>query len=130
MAKYLIASYTNEGVKGVITKGGTARRDAVERMASDLGGRLESFYFAFGDGDAFATVELPDNVGAAAVALAVGASGMATASHGASDAGGHRSSGGDHRELRAAGSQRSPPMGAETRSPGSAARVRHHTGAR
>jgi uncharacterized protein with GYD domain len=80
MAKYLIvASYTSQGVKGVIAKGGTARRDAVQKMASDLGGHLESFYFAFGDGDAFATVDLPDNVGAAAVALAVGASGMATA---------------------------------------------------
>ena len=80
MAKYLIvASYTNEGVKGVIAKGGTARRDAVEKMAAELDGRVESFYFGFGEGDAYVIVDLPDNVGAAAVALAVGASGMATA---------------------------------------------------
>ena len=79
MAKYLIvASYTNEGVKGVIAKGGTARREAVEKMVSALGGHVESFYFAFGEGDAFVTVDLPDNVGAAAIGLAVGASGMAT----------------------------------------------------
>lgn len=79
MAKYLIvASYTSQGVKGVIAKGGTARRTAVEKMAAELGGRVESFYFAFGEGDAFVTVDLPDNVGAAAAALAVGASGMAT----------------------------------------------------
>ncbi|MGQ0520381.1 MAG: GYD domain-containing protein [Actinomycetota bacterium] len=78
MAKYLIvASYTSQGVKGVIAKGGTARREAVEKMAADLGGHVESFYFAFGEGDAFVTVDLPDNVGAAAVGLAVGASGMA-----------------------------------------------------
>lgn len=79
MPKYLIvASYTSPGVKGVIAKGGTARREAVEKMAADLGGRVESFYFGFGEGDAFVTADLPDNVGAAAIALAVGASGMAT----------------------------------------------------
>ena len=79
MARYLIvASYTSEGVKGVIAKGGTARREAVQKMAADLGGQVESFYFAFGEGDAYVIVDLPDNVGAAAVGLAVGASGMAT----------------------------------------------------
>lgn len=79
MAKYLIvASYTSEGVKGVISKGGAARREAVQKMAADLGGQVESFYFAFGEGDAFVIVDLPDNVGAAAIGLAVGASGMAT----------------------------------------------------
>lgn len=79
MAKYLfVASYTSPGVKGVIAKGGTARREAVEKMAADLGGHVESFYFGFGEGDAFVTADLPDNVGAAAIALAVSASGMAT----------------------------------------------------
>lgn len=79
MAKYLIvASYTNPGIKGVSAKGGTARREAVEKMVADLGGHVESFYFGFGDGDAFVTADLPDNVGAAAIGLAVGASGMAT----------------------------------------------------
>ena len=79
MAKYLIiASYTSPGVKGIIHKGGTSRRDAVDKMVAELGGRMESFYFAFGDGDAFVIADLPDNVGAAAIALAVGATGMAT----------------------------------------------------
>jgi len=79
MAKYLIvASYTNPGIKGIIAKGGTARREAVEKMAADLGGHMESFYFGFGDGDAYVIVDLPDNVGAAAASLTVGASGMAT----------------------------------------------------
>ena len=79
MARFLIiASYTPEGMKGVIAKGGTARQDAVGKMVADLGGSLESFYFAFGEGDAFVTVEMPDNVSAAAVGMAVGASGMAS----------------------------------------------------
>ena len=77
MAKYLIvASYTAEGMKGVLSKGGTARRDAVAKTVADLGGQIESFYFAFGDEDAYVTVELPDNVSAAAIGMAVGASGM------------------------------------------------------
>jgi uncharacterized protein with GYD domain len=76
MARYLIvATYNAEGVQGVIEKGGTARREAVEKLLADLGGTVESFYFAFGDADAYVTVDLPDNVTAAAAALAVGASG-------------------------------------------------------
>lgn len=79
MAKYLIvASYTTPGIKGVIAKGGTARREAVEKMADELGGQVESFYFGFGDGDAYVVADLPDNASAAAVSLAVGASGMAS----------------------------------------------------
>ena len=79
MAKYLItASYTAEGMKGVISKGGTARRDAVAKMVADLGGSVESFHFAFGDEDAYVIVDLHENVSAAAVGMAVGASGMAS----------------------------------------------------
>jgi uncharacterized protein with GYD domain len=78
MPKYLVeASYTREGVAGVIEKGGTSRRDAVAEMASGLGGRLESFHFGFGDRDAYVIVDLPDNEAAAAVAMSVGASGGA-----------------------------------------------------
>jgi len=79
MAKYLVvASYTAEGIKGVISKGGSARRDAVAKMVTGLGGKVESFYFGFGEGDAYVTVDLPDNVSAAAVGLAVSATGLAS----------------------------------------------------
>ena len=79
MAKYLvIASYTPEGIKGIISKGGSARRDAVAAMAKGLGGKVEAFYFGFGEGDAYVIVELPDNVAAAAVGLAVTATGLAS----------------------------------------------------
>jgi uncharacterized protein with GYD domain len=77
MARYLIiASYNAEGMQGVIAHGGTARQEAVEKMLSDLGGTVESFYFAFGEGDAYVSVELPDNTTAAAVGMTVAASGM------------------------------------------------------
>ena len=77
MAKYLvIASYSADGIKGIVDKGGTARREAVEKLTADLGGTVESFYFGFGEGDAYVTVDLPDNVSAAAVSMAVGATGL------------------------------------------------------
>jgi uncharacterized protein with GYD domain len=76
MPKYLFeASYTLEGIKGVQNAGGTSRRDAVATVAAGLGGRLETFYFAFGDRDVHTIVELPDHESAAAVALAVNGSG-------------------------------------------------------
>jgi uncharacterized protein with GYD domain len=78
MPKYMIhASYTLEGVRGVQSKGGTSRREAVAQMAESVGGSLECFYFAFGDADAVVIVDLPDDETAAAVALAVNASGGA-----------------------------------------------------
>lgn len=76
MPKFLIeASYTQEGIKGVQSAGGTSRRDAVASVAESVGGSLESFHFAFGDADVYVIVDLPDNESAAAVALTVNASG-------------------------------------------------------
>ncbi|MDQ5833998.1 MAG: GYD domain-containing protein [Actinomycetota bacterium] len=78
MSKFLFeASYTLDGVKGVQSAGGSSRRDAVAQVAESVGGRLESFYFAFGERDAYVIVELPDNESAAAVALTVNAAGGA-----------------------------------------------------
>ena len=78
MPKFLIeASYTQEGVKGVQSAGGTSRRDAVASVAESVGGSLESFHFAFGDPDVYVIVDLPDNESAAAVALTVNAAGAA-----------------------------------------------------
>ena len=45
-------------------------------MATALGGKLESFHFAFGDVDAYVVVDLPDDEAAAAAAFTVGASPM------------------------------------------------------
>jgi uncharacterized protein with GYD domain len=77
MPKFLIdASYTSEGVKGVQSGGGTARVEAVTRAVEGLGGRLESFYFAFGDRDVYTVIDLPDNETAIALAIAVGSTGL------------------------------------------------------
>jgi uncharacterized protein with GYD domain len=70
--KYLIkASYSTGGAAGVLQAGGSARVAAVKRAMQSAGGKLESFYFAFGGADAYVIVELPDNETAAALALAV-----------------------------------------------------------
>ena len=45
------------------------------RLRGLAGGRLESFYFAFGERDVYTVVDLPDNESATAVALTVNASG-------------------------------------------------------
>jgi uncharacterized protein with GYD domain len=60
MAKYLIkASYSTDGLKGVMKVGGTSRVKAVERAVQGVGGSLESFYFAFGGDDVYVTVDVP-----------------------------------------------------------------------
>jgi uncharacterized protein with GYD domain len=76
MAKYLVrASYTSDGVRAVLKEGGNSRRDAVKALIGGLGGSLEAFYFAFGDEDVYAIIDLPDNASAAAASLAVSATG-------------------------------------------------------
>jgi uncharacterized protein with GYD domain len=80
MPRYLIrATYTANGVKGVISEGGSSRKDTVAKMATVLGGKMECFYFAFGDEDVVTILEFPDNVSAAAVSMTVGASGLVNA---------------------------------------------------
>jgi uncharacterized protein with GYD domain len=77
MPKYLsIASYTPEGIKGLMAKGGTARVEAARRVLADADGTLESFYFALGSDDVYIVSDLPDNVAAAATTMSVAASGM------------------------------------------------------
>jgi uncharacterized protein with GYD domain len=78
MAKYLLeVAYSHEGLKGLIKDGGSGRRAAVEAAIKAVGGRVESMYWGFGTNDVYVIVEAPDNVSAAAMALAVGATGAA-----------------------------------------------------
>ena len=80
MPKYLIqANYVGEGLKGLLKEGGSSRRAAVEKLFGSVGGRIETFYYAFGDTDLFIIADVPDNVSAAALSLTVNAAGAATA---------------------------------------------------
>ncbi len=76
MPKYLFhGSYVGEGLKGLLKEGGSKRREAVEQAVNGMGGRLEGFYYAFGDVDVYAVADLPDNISSAALALLINASG-------------------------------------------------------
>jgi uncharacterized protein with GYD domain len=76
MPKFLLeASLTAQGVKGLRAEGGTARRDVVTKAVESVGGRLEAFYFAFGEHDVYVLADLPDHESVAAMALTVNASG-------------------------------------------------------
>ena len=77
MAKYLIkASYNAEGTQGLLKEGGSNRQEAAAKAVEAVGGSLESFYFAFGDRDAYVIAEFPNEIAAAALGLKVGASGL------------------------------------------------------
>ena len=79
MSKYLIqANYVGEGLKGLLKEGGSGRRAAVEKLLGSVGGRVEAFYYAFGDTDAFVIVDVPDNVTVAALSLAINATAAVT----------------------------------------------------
>jgi uncharacterized protein with GYD domain len=76
MPKFLIkATYTAEGARGLVKDGGSARRAAVQKLVEAQGGKLEAFYFAYGDDDAIIICDMPDANSGLATSLAVNASG-------------------------------------------------------
>ncbi len=78
MPKYLVqASYTAEGARGLLKDGGSARRAAVKQMAEGMDGKIEAFYYGFGEDDVYVLLDMPDNASIAAVTLVVNASGAA-----------------------------------------------------
>jgi uncharacterized protein with GYD domain len=77
MAKYMYqASYTLDGVRGLLKESASGRRKAVEAAIAALGGKVEGFYYCFGKDDVVLIMDLPDNVAAAGLAMTVAASGM------------------------------------------------------
>ncbi len=77
MAKYLFAAkYVGKGVEGLLKEGGSARRETVAKAISAAGGKLESFYYAFGDTDLFAVADMPDVASAVAISLTINATGV------------------------------------------------------
>ena len=81
MIKFLIkGSYTSEGVKGLLKAGGSTRKQAVEKMITDLGGKMEAFYYAFGDTDVYIIGDVPDMATATALTLKVNSTGLVSIS--------------------------------------------------
>ena len=78
MGKYLFqGSYTEAGTKGLLKVGGTSRRQAIEQAIKSLGGKLEVFYYAFGETDVYVIADLPDHIGSMAFSLITNAAGAA-----------------------------------------------------
>ena len=76
MPKFMVrASYTAEGAQGLLKEGGTGRRAAVQKVVEGLGGKVEAFYFAYGEYDAYVIADFPDAAAGLAVSLAANASG-------------------------------------------------------
>jgi uncharacterized protein with GYD domain len=79
MAKFLIqASYTVEGTQGLLREGGTKRKAVVEETLRAVGGKLEVFYYALGQHDAYIIADFPDSVSAMALSMAVNSTGAVT----------------------------------------------------
>lgn len=81
MPKYLLrANYVGDGVKGLMSEGGSKRRDAARAAIESVGGSLECMYYAFGDTDVYAICDVPDVATATALSLTINSSGSVTAS--------------------------------------------------
>jgi uncharacterized protein with GYD domain len=75
MPSYLLQfSYTPETLAGFI-KRPTDRREAIAKLAAQIGGKIVGSWFTFGDYDAVAIIEGPAIVDAAASSMIVSASG-------------------------------------------------------
>jgi uncharacterized protein with GYD domain len=75
MALYLSRfNYTTDAKKALLSQP-QDRSAAAREMAESLGGNLMGFWYAFGEYDGVFLMEAPDNATAAAVGMAVGASG-------------------------------------------------------
>jgi len=76
MPKFLcLGHYTAEGWQGIKSESASHRREFVAKLLASVGGRLEVFYYAFGDHDFVLIADFPDEVTAAAVAISVATSG-------------------------------------------------------
>ncbi|HTY72435.1 MAG TPA: GYD domain-containing protein [Actinomycetes bacterium] len=76
MPKFLFtASYTKEGISGVLREGGSSRAKAIQALADSVNGTIETMYWALGEDDFFLIADIPDTVSAASLAARVAASG-------------------------------------------------------
>ena len=77
MPKYLIqASYTAEGLKGLQKDKASGRRAAVMSAVEAMGGKLDAMYYALGEHDVIAIVDLPSTQAATTLSVGASASGL------------------------------------------------------
>ena len=75
MPHYMLqASYNQDQIKAMVDNP-QDRAVAARKLMEGMGGKMECFYFTFGDSDIVAIGEFPDNETAVACAMAVAGSG-------------------------------------------------------
>ncbi|MYF07134.1 MAG: GYD domain-containing protein [Rhodospirillaceae bacterium] len=76
MGKYMFhATYTGEGLVGLLKEGGSRRRAALTQTIEAMGGNVEGLYYAFGETDLYIICDLPDDATATAVSLNIAKAG-------------------------------------------------------
>ena len=75
MADYLMQLSYSAPAWAAMIKRPENRIEAVRNAVEKLGGRIEGFWMAFGEHDMVGLLEMPDNVSAAAFAMAIAAGG-------------------------------------------------------
>ncbi len=75
MAFYMFQGrYSPASIKAMVSEP-QDREASARKLAESVGGKLHSFFFAFGQDDIVAILEVPNDEAAAALALTIGASG-------------------------------------------------------
>ena len=70
MPKYLIqASYSADGLKGLMKDKASGRKVAVDKLFASVGGKVESVYYCFGDYDVVLIADLADDAAMAAASI-------------------------------------------------------------
>ena len=80
MAYYMIQTSFTSDAWAAMLKNPQNRADQVRPIIEKLGGKLEGYWSCFGEYDNVLIVQAPDNVGAAALALAAASGGALRAS--------------------------------------------------
>ncbi len=63
-------------MKGLAKDTASGRKAAITKVAEGLGGKAETVYYGFCADDVIVILDLPDNISAAAVGIAVASSGL------------------------------------------------------
>ena len=75
MADYLLQLSYSASAWAAMVKRPENRVEAVRKSVEKLGGKINGFWLSFGDHDMVGILEMPDNVSAAAFAMAIAAGG-------------------------------------------------------
>jgi uncharacterized protein with GYD domain len=70
MNRYLIEAKYSDQAWAAMAEKPQNRSELLRPVVQKLGGKVEHFWFSFGDRDAFVIVQLPDNVSAEALQIA------------------------------------------------------------